>query len=181
MKPFLTPDKLFIRFSSRLTQTAAASLFGTSSLGMVLLASPASANINYSNPDYFECAAGMTEVGISQSAAIAACANARYPENLGACVVDVNEFTGVAAVDALSVCTRSRRPIEVADCTINIHEAFLDSPSTKVLENCGISLIPNRYGTCVVDVVEATNVAVNTALDQCLRAGYLPWRIEPRL
>ena len=191
MKPFLTPDRLFTRRparltsaqlpSTRLTKMAAAALFGALSLGVTVLASPASANRNYSNPDYFDCAAGMTEIGISEDSAIAACANARYPENLGVCVVDVSEFTGIAAADALSVCTRSRRPVEVADCTVNIHEAFFDGPSTKVLENCGSSLIPNRYGTCVVDIVEATEVAVDTALDQCIRAGYLPWEIEPRL
>lgn len=180
MKPFLTPEILFTRGAARLTKATAATLFGTLSLGMTMLASPASANRNNS-PDYFSCVAGMTDVGISESAAVAACANARYPENLGACVVDVNEFAGVAAANALSVCTRSRRPVEVADCTINIHEAFLDSPSNKVLENCGTSLIPSRYGTCVVDIVDATEVNVDTALDQCLRAGYLPWRIEPRL
>ena len=176
MKSFSTPDKLFTRFS----RTVAASLFGMIQMalhvGVALVAAPASAS-----PDYFECAAGMTAIGISESSAIAACANARYPENLGACVVDVNEFTGVAAADALSVCVRSRRPVEVADCTIDIRTAFFDNPSTKVLENCGTSLIPNRYGTCVVEIVEATEVAVDTALDQCLRAGYLPWRIEPRL
>ncbi|MEM9151057.1 MAG: hypothetical protein AAGB19_11455 [Cyanobacteria bacterium P01_F01_bin.3] len=176
MKPFLTPDLLFTRFSSKLTGMGAASVFGTLSLGMTLFISPASAS-----PDYFDCAAGMTEAGISESSAITACANARYPENLGACVIDVSEFTGITAEEALSTCQRSRRPIEVAECTIDIHEAFPASPSSKVLENCGRSLIPSRYGTCVVEIVDATEVAVDTALEQCIRAGYFPWQIEPRL
>ena len=72
-------------------------------------------------------------------------------------------------------------PVEVANCTIDIHETLLDSPSSKVLELCGRSLLPERYGTCVVDIVDATAVTVDTALDGCIRAGYQPWRIEPRL
>lgn len=151
-------------------------MFGVASLSTALMAAPASANA-----DYFECTTGMVDAGVSEEAAIAACASARYPDDLGACVVDVSEFTGLTANSALLICQRSRRPTEVADCTVNIHEAFLDSPSTKVLENCGRSLLPERYGTCVVDIVEATDVSVDTGLDQCIRAGYRPWRIQPRL
>ncbi|MEL6855481.1 MAG: hypothetical protein AAFO83_10280 [Cyanobacteria bacterium J06607_13] len=159
-----------------LAKTATAAMFGVASLSATLLAAPASANV-----DYFECTTGMVDAGVSEEAAIAACASARYPDNLGACVVDVSEFTGLTANSALLICQRSRRPNEVADCTINIHEAFLDSPSTKVLENCGRTLLPERYGTCVVDIVEATDVSVDTGLDQCIQAGYRPWRIQPRL
>ncbi|MEO1446961.1 MAG: hypothetical protein AAFV46_12160 [Cyanobacteria bacterium J06635_11] len=178
MKPFLTPDISVTRILSKSGNRAAvATAFGITSIALALVASPAAA----ASPDYFECAAGMTDYGISETSAIAACAGARYPEDLGACVVDVNEFTGLTAESALAVCQRSRRPIEVANCTIDIHDAFLDSPNSKVLENCGRSLLPERYGTCVVEIVDATEVAVDTALDQCIRAGYRPWRIEPRL
>jgi len=173
MKPFLTPDILSVRFGTRVV---VASLFSGVTFGMTLLAAPASAT-----DDFFGCTTGMVAVGIAEDSAIAACSASRYPDNLGACVVDVNEFTGLAAASALLMCERSRRPVEVANCTIDIHDALLDSPSTKVLENCGRSLMPERYGTCVVDIVDATETAVDTALDQCIRAGYRPWRIEPRL
>ncbi len=177
MKPFLTPDisPVSVRAlaGSRAAMTA---LFGSVSLGMTLLASPASAN-----SDFFGCTTGMMEAGIAEDSAIAACASSRVPDALGACVVDVSESTGLAASSALLMCERSRRPTEVASCTINIHDAFFDSPSTKVLENCGRSLLPDRYGTCVVDITDATEVAVDTALDQCIRAGFRPWRIEPRM
>ncbi|MEL6160076.1 MAG: hypothetical protein AAGJ95_15160 [Cyanobacteria bacterium J06554_11] len=159
-----------------LAKAVPAAMFGAASLTATLLTAPASANV-----DYFECTTDMVDSGVSEEAAIAACASARYPGDLGACVVDVNEFTGLTANSALLICQRSRRPDEVADCTINIHEAFLDSPSTKVLENCGRSLLPERYGTCVVDIVEATDISVDTGLTQCIQAGYRPWRIQPRL
>ncbi|MEL6939748.1 MAG: hypothetical protein AAFO84_11210 [Cyanobacteria bacterium J06598_1] len=177
MKPFLTPDISSICFGTKsLVRVAAASLFGSLPLGMTLLVSSASANA-----DFFECTTGMVAAGIAEDSASAACASSRVPNELGACVVDVSEFTGLAAPSALLMCERSRRPTEVANCTINIHDAFLESPSNKVLENCGRSLLPDRYSVCVVDIVEATEVAVDNALDQCIRAGYRPWRIEPRL
>jgi hypothetical protein len=133
------------------------------------------------NPDYFSCVSDMSALdGIEESAAIAACAAARYPQDLGACVIDVNEFTGLTASSALLVCQRSRRPLEVANCTIDIHTSLLESPSTKVLENCGQSILPERYSTCVIDIAEATEIGVDEALTQCIRAGYRPWRIAPR-
>lgn len=189
MKIFTTHNSAFVRQQSTLFQPllqrtlklAAASTFGAASLAAMALGtavgvSPAAA----ASPDYFGCAAGMTAAGIAETEAIAACASARYPENLGACVVDVNELTGLTAASALLVCERSRRPVEVANCTIDIHTNLLTSPSPKVLENCGRSLLPERYGSCVVGIADATEVGVDEAMTQCLRAGYRPWRIQPR-
>ncbi len=192
MKPFLTPDSSTSRFPSTLVKTGvkagtrlvAASAFGAVSFGMMLLGAntaTAAAPSYTTNPDYFECTVGMVGAGIAESSAIAACASSRYPEALGACVVDVSEFTGLTSESALIVCGRSRRPIEVANCTIGIHDSLLETPSTKVLENCGRSLLPERYGNCVVDISDAADTTVDNALDQCIRAGFRPWRIQPTL
>lgn len=158
-------------------QLVTASLFGAVTLGSTLVGAPAAS----ANADFFGCTTGMMDAGISEEAALTACSAARYPDELGTCVVDVSEFTGLSANSALLICQRSRRPDEVANCTINIHSALLNSPSTKVLENCGSSLLPERYGTCVVDIAEATDAVLDVALDQCINAGYRPWRIQPRL
>lgn len=158
-----------------LTTFSALSLVATPLLGIGLAAASAVAK-----PDYYDCALDMTEAGVSEADAIAACAAARYPEDLGACVADISELTGLAAEGALVVCGRSRRPTEVANCTIDIHDALLDSPSTAVLNNCGRALLPERYGTCVLDITDATEVALDNALGQCLRAGFRPWNIQPR-
>ncbi len=184
--------KIFTSFGSSLAgwstqvkaganKLAAASAFSAVSLiGATVGLVPATPAVAAS-PDYFDCAVSMTESGVAENDAIAACAAARYPEDLGVCVIDVSEFTGLTANSALIVCGRSRRPLEVADCTIDIHTRLLESPSAKVLENCGRSLLPARYGTCVVDIVDATEVAVDEALTQCIRAGYRPWIIQPRI
>ncbi len=177
----LTSQKpTFLAIASRLTAASSASAVALAApIGLLLLGTVGTPSA-MAAPDYFDCAADVVAAGVSQDSAIAACAGARYPEDLGACVIDVNEFTGLTAEAALFACGRSRRPMEVANCTIDIHEAFLDSPSTAVLDNCGKSLLPARYGTCVVDIVDATEVTVDTALTQCAKAGYRPWTIEPR-
>ncbi|MGB7247695.1 MAG: hypothetical protein WBC73_02060 [Phormidesmis sp.] len=161
---------------------AAAAAFSSVSLGGALsgLGSVGATAAVAASPDYFSCASDMAAAGVPEAEAIAACAGARYPEKVGACVVDVSDLTGLSANSALLVCQRSRRPIAVANCTIDIHQILLDSPSTEVLENCGQSLLPERYGTCVIDIAEATEVGVDEALSQCIRAGYRPWRIQPR-
>ncbi|MFK8184616.1 MAG: hypothetical protein AB8B99_14690 [Phormidesmis sp.] len=174
----VTPNvSLLKRFTAGI---AAASSFGATYLALPLVAlSTLGATSAAAAPDYAGCVAGMTAVGISDADAVASCASARYPENLGDCVVDVSELTPIDANKALLVCARSRRPVEVANCTIDIHEAFFDSASTTTLNNCGRSLLPEYYGTCVVDIVDTTEVTVDTALDQCIRAGFRPWRIQP--
>lgn len=169
----VTSDDFFKRISATFSASAAALALPAVALSTVGASSAIAA------PDYFDCAAGMTEVGISEADAIASCASARYPEDLGACVVDVNEFTTINATNALIVCSRSRRPKEVANCTIDIHEALLDSASVTALERCGTSLLPERYGTCVIDIADATGTSTDNALTQCIRAGFQPWRIRP--
>jgi hypothetical protein len=161
---------------------AAATAFGTVSLSLGAVGITADTAVALENPDYFSCVSEMSALeDIEESAVIAACAAARYPQDLGACVVDVNEFTGLTASSALLVCQRSRRPLEVANCTIDIHASLLESPSTKVLENCGQSILPERYSACVIDITEASEIGVDEALTQCIRAGYRPWQIAPRI
>ena len=130
---------------------------------------------------FFACTADLLDAGIAREAATAACAASRYPGDLGSCAVDVADATGIAAADALSVCERSRRPDEVANCTLNIHDSLLDSPSLSAHTFCGRSLLPERYSVCVVDLVEAAELSVDDSLTRCIRAGYRPWEIGPRL
>ncbi len=130
--------------------------------------------------DYGECVAQMAAVGISVEQATASCAGARFPDTLGECVLDVTEDTGIGAVDVLEGCERSRRPQEVASCTLGIHSELLEQPSVNALEHCSRSLLPKRYGVCVVELSEQAQLSVDAALDRCIRAGYRPWRTAPR-
>ena len=183
MKTFLTPNdpkNRWVKSAQVGYRLAAASAFSLMSLTAAVGTAGLDAAQAATDTDFFGCVTGMTEVGISESDAISACSPTRYPSDLGVCVVDVAELTGLAAGDALQVCQRSRRPIEVANCAIDIHDSLLESPNAKVLENCGTSLMPERYGICVIDLVDAADVGVDDAMTQCLRAGFRPWRIQPR-
>ncbi len=156
------------------------SLWAPVALGMV--ASSWLALPSYGADDEFgNCVADLTDRGIEVSQATASCAGARFPDALGDCVVDVSQATDIAAVDALEGCERSRRPEEVADCTIDIHDALLEQPSVSALEHCSRSLLPERYSTCVVELSDEAGLAVDAALDRCIRAGYRPWTKAPRL
>jgi hypothetical protein len=152
--------------------------FAISMLGsFVLLALPVTA----ADDDFAGCTSGLLEAGVPAEKAIAACASARYPDALGDCVIDINDKTGIGAEDALGVCERSRRPDEVANCTIEIHDALLGEPSISAMEHCGRSLLPERFATCVVDLNDVADLNAEDALSRCIRAGYRPWEISPRL
>ncbi|NEP15964.1 MAG: hypothetical protein F6J97_03565 [Leptolyngbya sp. SIO4C1] len=149
---------------------------------LALLALPAAAaNDAFSDDNFFACTADLLEAEIDVSAAAAACSSSRYPEALGACVLDVADFTGIAAADALSVCQRSRQPTQVADCTIDIHDSLLLEPRPLALEYCGRSLLPERYATCVIDLSDAAELDADETLTRCIRSGYRPWEVAPRL
>ncbi|MEO1592149.1 MAG: hypothetical protein AAFU71_12765 [Cyanobacteria bacterium J06632_22] len=136
---------------------------------------------NAADDAFFACTADLLDAGISRESATAACAASRYPSDLSGCAVEVSDATGIAAADALNVCERSRRPDEVANCTLNIHDSLLDAPSLSAHTFCGRSLLPERYGVCVVDLVGAAGLSVDESLTRCIRAGYRPWEIGPRL
>ncbi|MEM9906292.1 MAG: hypothetical protein AAF921_14835 [Cyanobacteria bacterium P01_D01_bin.44] len=143
----------------------------------VLSATPSSAT----DDGFFDCTAGLLDKGIATAEATAACGGARFPEELGNCVVDINDVTGIGAAEALSVCERTRRPEEVANCTIDIHDSLLTAPNPTAMEYCGRSVLPERYATCVIDLRDAAELAADEALTSCIRAGYRPWEIAPRL
>ncbi|MEO0457018.1 MAG: hypothetical protein AAF152_10635 [Cyanobacteria bacterium P01_A01_bin.114] len=144
---------------------------------LVLSAVPGAA----ADDEFFECTTELLDKGIATAEATAACSSARFPEELGNCVVDINNLTGIGAADALSVCERTRRPEEVANCTVDIHDGLLTASNTTAMEYCGRSLFPERYATCVVDLNDAAELAADDALTRCIRAGYRPWEIGPRL
>ncbi|MEM9808290.1 MAG: hypothetical protein AAF959_23750 [Cyanobacteria bacterium P01_D01_bin.56] len=149
-------------------------------LGMAATSLLAMPGYGATDDDYGECVTDLIDVGVESSQAAASCAGARLPGTLSNCVVDVSQDTGITATDALEGCERSRRPDEVADCTLDIHDALLDQPSVSALEHCSRSVLPERYGTCVVELSDAAQLAVDAALDRCIRAGYRPWTTAPR-
>lgn len=150
-------------------------VLGLATASLVVAPSYAEEDVNYG-----QCVSYLTDSGIKTEQAIASCAGARFPGELGECVLDVNIGTGITATDVLEGCERSRRPDEVADCTIDIHQALLLQPSVNALEHCSRSWLPERYGICVVELSNNAQLGVDAALDRCVRAGYRPWTTSPR-
>ena len=149
-------------------------------LGLTTASLVAAPGYGADDDNYRQCIDAVTETGITIEQATASCAGARFPEALGECVLDVAEDTGIGATDVLSGCERSRRPEEVASCTLGIHSALLEQPSVSALEHCSRSLLPERYGVCVVELSYKAQLPVDAALDRCIRAGYRPWTTAPR-
>lgn len=156
------------------------SLLAPVALGFATASLVALPSYGLDDDNYGQCVADLMASGLATGSAAASCAGARFPGTLGQCVVDVSQETGIAAKDALEGCERSRRPDEVATCTLDIHSALLEQPSVNALEHCSRSLLPERYGVCVVDLSDGAQLAVDQALEQCVRAGYRPWTTAPR-
>ncbi|MEB3289106.1 MAG: hypothetical protein VKI82_04265 [Leptolyngbya sp.] len=129
--------------------------------------------------NYGQCATDLLEAGLSRDVVAAACASALRPEQVSTCVLDVTAATELSAESALAACSRDRRPLEVASCVVNIHNALAVSNSAAVLNHCHRSILPVRYGTCVVETALITQMATDDSLALCLAAGYRPVDVAP--
>ena len=120
------------------------------SLGNVL---PAQAN------EYQSCTDRLTGVKLDSVSVAQGCAEALHPQDVGTCVVqivnDKSVNSKIVSLDALDACRRVRRPLELATCVTTIHASTETMPlsndgSKLVLDSCRKSLLPERYGRCVV-------------------------------
>ena len=114
---------------------------------------PAQAN------EYQSCSASLTEVKLDRLSVAQGCAEALHPQDVGTCVVRIvnNQSVNnkIVNLDALDACRRVRRPLELATCVTMIHQStetmpFSNDASKMVLDSCRKSLLPERYGRCVV-------------------------------
>ena len=130
-------------------------LLGLSSVALLGLGnvSPAQAN------EYQSCSASLTEIKLDRLSIAQGCAEALHPQDVGTCVVrivnDKSVNSKIVNLDALDACRRVRRPLELATCVTMIHQSTETMPlsndgSKRVLDSCRKSLLPERYGRCVV-------------------------------
>ena len=130
-------------------------LTGLSSVALLGLGnvSPAQAN------EYQSCSASLTDVKLDRLSVAQGCAEALHPQDVGTCVVrivnDKSVNSKIVNLDALDACRRVRRPLELATCVTMIHQSTERMPlsndgSKLVLDSCRKSLLPERYGRCVV-------------------------------
>ena len=133
----------------------ASTLVGLGSVALLGLSNvlPAQAN------EYQSCSASLTEVKLDRLSVAQGCAEALHPQDVGTCVVRIVNSQSVnnkiVNLDALDACRRVRRPLELATCVTMIHQStetmpFSNDASKTVLDSCRKSLLPERYGRCVV-------------------------------
>ncbi|MEA5626658.1 hypothetical protein [Nostoc sp. UHCC 0251] len=120
--------------------------------------------------DYSVCAGRLLSVGVTAEAASQGCAAALRPRDLAACVVKIDKETQIAATDALSSCGKARRPEELATCVVGVSLSTKEEANPAVLDYCGRSLLPVRFGQCVVGLRSQIDFPPTQALDTCISA-----------
>jgi hypothetical protein len=143
---------------------------------MAIVAAPAQANWFQSKPlenGYKLCGASLDKAGIAKDVAATACAEVLHPEDLGACVVNITPLK-LDAMTTLNACRRVRRPLELATCVQDVHKQDGNAVLGNVLEACRQSLLPERYGKCVVGLNQSLAVPTATGLTTCIDASDRP-------
>jgi hypothetical protein len=135
---------------------------------------------SYSGNDYRACAGQLLRVNINANSASQACAGALRPRDLSSCVVSISNRTQISPVDALNACRQARRPEEVATCVVGISlNPTKEPPNPAILNYCGRSLLPVRFGQCVVGLRSEIQFALNQALDTCISGSDTVSTISP--
>ncbi|MGV2826452.1 hypothetical protein [Myxosarcina sp. GI1(2024)] len=135
-----------------------------------------------SRDDFSDCASGLINSGISGEAAAIACADSLDPEELSACVTNIQNNTEVASEEALLACYRVRRPEELASCVVDINTSLADTEPIIALNNCRRSLLPNRYADCTLGLQGSIpDLSGIEAMETCISAEYFPSEFAPEL
>ena len=148
-------NAVLVRSMMGLPMIKVSALVGLGSVALLGLGnvSPAQAN------EYQSCSASLTDVKLDRLSVAQGCAEALHPADVGTCVVrivnDKSVKNQIVNLDALDACRRVRRPLELATCVTMIHQSTETMPlsndgSKGVLDSCRKSLLPERYGRCVV-------------------------------
>jgi hypothetical protein len=152
-------------------------------LATVLLLSPLAIGVNPAQANWFQpkpvengyklCGMRLDKAGIGKDVAADACAEVLHPEDLGTCVVDLTPLK-LDAATTLAACRRVRRPLELSTCVQDVHRQDANAVLPNVLEACRRSLLPERYGKCVVGLNQSLAMPTAMGLATCLDASDRP-------
>lgn len=158
------------RFWQRATAVGA---IATLQLGLSLAIASKPVAAAKGNP-FGVCTEELLSIGIGTDTAVEACSRALLPDELSLCAIGIVEKAGADAAFALDNCFRVRRPDELAICALEIDEAFMSADPTVVVDSCRRSILPLRFADCVIGVGLGADIAVDTALQNCLAADNKP-------
>jgi len=148
----------------------------TGLLATLIPASPVKAT---ANNDYEVCAASLLRTGLSPAVVADACAEVLHPEDLAACVTQIDARKRVEATQALLACVKVRRPLELATC-FNAIDTNTSSPvALEVLDHCRRSLLPVRFSECVLGLSSKITLTPATAMTTCIDALDRPRDVFP--
>jgi hypothetical protein len=134
---------------------------------------------SYSSNDFRTCAGQLLRYNISPNIASQACASALRPRDLSSCVVaiskvEIKKQKQFNPLNALNSCSLARSPEDLATCVVGISkypqeaEPRKEEDNNKILNYCGRSLLPMRFGQCVVGLRTETKSALMPILDTCI-------------
>jgi hypothetical protein len=118
--------------------------------------------------DYRFCAARLLALNLAATEVSTACANALQPKKMSTCVYDIQRQTNLLAADALATCRQVRQPDELATCVVGISINSQEETIPEVLDYCRISLLPVRFGECVVGLRREIDVTPIQAMNTCI-------------
>ena len=130
--------------------------------------------------DFGGCASSLISNGVSKEQAANACSDALKPEELSACVDDIQSDTKIKAEDALQACYRVRRPEDLANCVVDINGNVSKIKPELALDNCRRSLLPKRYAECTVGLYGSIpELSGSKVMETCITAEFSPSKISP--
>jgi hypothetical protein len=138
---------------------------------------------------YKLCGMRLDKAGIASETAATACAEVLHPEDLATCVGGITPLK-VDALTTLNACRRTRRPVELATCVQDVQRQDANAVLVNVLESCRQSLLPDRYGQCVVGLNQSLKTPTGNGLATCIdasdrpidiRSNFIPINSLPRL
>ncbi|MGF1590829.1 MAG: hypothetical protein ACFCU7_16605 [Pleurocapsa sp.] len=124
------------------------------------------------------CANSLISSGVAKSPAAVACSDALEPDNLAACVNQIQAGTDIQGNEALQACYRVRRPDELASCVTTISTS-LEAGSAMALDTCRRSLLPERHAECTLDLVSVVEISSEEAMKSCITAEITPGEVAP--
>jgi hypothetical protein len=127
---------------------------------------------------YRRCGRDLASAKVETAIAADACASVLRPEELGRCVADLSRNQQIVALTALEACRRVHRPLELQTCVQDIQRQDKQADLTPVLQACRQSLLPVRYGRCVVGLNQSLAVATPVGLATCINASDRPQTTE---
>ncbi len=140
-------------------------------LGMALPSNAIKNPFRRNQNEYRVCAARLLSVGIQAEAASNACAAALRPEEVSSCVGQIQRRTQIPATDSLAFCGQARRPNDLATCVVGIGTTSQETVNPAILSYCNRSLLPVKFGQCVVGLRSEIDFSPTQAMESCISAS----------